>query len=652
MNEMTYSPSPAAEPGDNDGIARLSQRDLGLSIPVNYVTQPGVSLSAACFPFNRYETENLADCLSNLLAMGYQKIEIDLYWDQGRQTWSFCPVELPTSIVNPTQPTTQPTSQASSVVSSSSSTSSAISSAGSSTTGPPSSSTTAGLSARQASSPDSLPIGSIGSSQTISPTGNAATSLIGASLSSVLPSVAAEVNNPDTPLVTIGPYTCTTTITLSSFTELLSSYFQATDDTLSARLLYVNINIHAAAPATSPLSSLAVPTGFPKSSSLLGNLFSANFTDLIYTPENLASERSNVNGSWYTVSEAYRPAEDYYNVTLNQYDIASTLDGWPSESYVGFSQGKRLLLGWGTISPQMTTYNFSSDDGTIFPTGSIQTPVPITASNTGSITSGCFLRPPTESLQIASLNSSWATSSSIPGFPSPQSPPSDLNPLLALTLNTTSCGISPILNTTLLNTTARQNPSPYHDFSLATIWSWAPSEPKDYPLPSNLRCALASSLTSRWSVSDCSSERHASCRALSQPYNWTLSTTLSPYGLASDACPPGYAFAVPRTALENAFLTQAMRARARAEAWVDLNALDMARCWVTGGLDASCRYRASIYDVEYARQRVIIVPTVAAIIVLIITALTVFVKAAGNRKSRRRTRKRAGENFVYEGVPL
>jgi len=42
---------------------------------------------------------------------------------------------------------------------------------------------------------------------------------------------------------------------------------------------------------------------------------------------------------------------------------------------------------------------------------------------------------------------------------------------------------------------------------------------------------------------------------------------------------------------------------------------------------------------------------VAAIIVLIITALTLFVKVAGNRRVRKRTKKRADNGFVYEGVP-
>jgi len=45
------------------------------------------------------------------------------------------------------------------------------------------------------------------------------------------------------------------------------------------------------------------------------------------------------------------------------------------------------------------------------------------------------------------------------------------------------------------------------------------------------------------------------------------------------------------------------------------------------------------------------VPTVAAIIVLIITALTMFAKAAGTRSRKRVKKKRADNGFIYEGVP-
>jgi hypothetical protein len=51
-----------------------------LRVPINFVTTPGVSLTAACFPHLRYKDDELGDCLSNLLAVAFRRFEIDLYW--------------------------------------------------------------------------------------------------------------------------------------------------------------------------------------------------------------------------------------------------------------------------------------------------------------------------------------------------------------------------------------------------------------------------------------------------------------------------------------------------------------------------------------------------------------------------------------------
>jgi hypothetical protein len=42
---------------------------------------------------------------------------------------------------------------------------------------------------------------------------------------------------------------------------------------------------------------------------------------------------------------------------------------------------------------------------------------------------------------------------------------------------------------------------------------------------------------------------------------------------------------------------------------------------------------------------------VAAVIVLIIASLTLFAKLVGHDQNRKRTRKRANDAIVYEGVP-
>jgi hypothetical protein len=81
--------------------------------------------------------------------------------------------------------------------------------------------------------------------------------------------------------------------------------------------------------------------------------------------------------------------------------------------------------------------------------------------------------------------------------------------------------------------------------------------------------------------------------------------------------------------------------------WANFNSLDVQACWVTGGPNATCPY----YEDEDAdERRQIVIPTVAAIIVLIITALTLFVKCNANRRNSRR-KKRVIEGWEYEGVP-
>jgi hypothetical protein len=159
----------------------------------------------------------------------------------------------------------------------------------------------------------------LGNSSTItsfaaSPTSAAAASSLGQSTSTY--SAIPDSNND--PLVKIGPYLCTATINLSTFTSQLLSYIHETQNTLQARLLYVIINIHAAASDASPSSPAPSPTILPPPTSLIGSQFAANFSDYLYTPTDLESDRANLNSSWYTVPELYRPAAGYYDTQSSQ----------------------------------------------------------------------------------------------------------------------------------------------------------------------------------------------------------------------------------------------------------------------------------------------------------------------------------------------
>jgi hypothetical protein len=112
----------------------------------------------------------------------------------------------------------------------------------------------------------------------------------------------------------------------------------------------------------------------------------------------------------------------------------------------------------------MSGYNFTGDESTVFPNGYIQDIQPnITTSSSGQLTRGCFFQSNTEDL--SQVNSSWASDANLPGFDYPTSTTSDIMPLLNLTTNTINCGISPILNVTLLNATANDNAPIYRDYA-------------------------------------------------------------------------------------------------------------------------------------------------------------------------------------------
>ncbi|KAH8659133.1 hypothetical protein BGZ60DRAFT_414613 [Tricladium varicosporioides] len=610
-----YSPDHGAEPRSPWDIAFLSQRDLGLRIPINYVTSPSVSFSAACFPHQRYEDDDSGDCLSNLLAVGFRRFEIDLYWDQGRSLWSFCPVEIPTSI---SQLLTSAAVTKSSILTSQSL---------ATVTATPNSSGGSTLEARQATGTVPVTTTSLSSTSsngspgsTVSPTflvPALASNGTETPLGTELPSISSlPPNSPNRPAIAIGPYVCTTTINLSTFTSQLLNYIQRTENTLQANLIYVYFNVHAAASDANPLSSAPTPTNLPSPPNLLGSLFASNFSEFIYSPSNLRSDRINLNASWYTVAERYRPTEDYYKTSLNEYNVVSTEDGWPSESFVEFSKSKRLMLSWANVDPQMKGYDFVADEGAIFEQGYIRNILTnVTATLSGQLNSGCFLRDSTEGL--FQVNSSWAQDTTLQGFNYPTSPSADIIPLMNLTTNTTNCGISPFLNVTLLNSTARENYRHYQNFSYSTIWSWAPNEPRNYTSSdasseSLFRCATSNlNLGGHWVVADCSQKYYAACRANKQPYNWTITGYPISYSYARQACPDSYSFAAPRTALENSYLTQAMRLSRRDYdghgAWVDFNDLDTRSCWVTGGPNATCPYDESLSQADDLKRRVILV---------------------------------------------
>jgi hypothetical protein len=565
--------------------------------------------------------------MSNLLAAQYRRFVLDVYWHPGARLFNLCPVELP----SPAGQTTRmvPTS--------------AVTTVHISTVQLTRSSTHIEEGRRQAAS------------ATSSPSVNAALSATSTSSSSQIP-VATLVTPSGETLFSLGSYQCSQNLDIHNFGPLILEYLQNTSDTLNARLLWLEFNLHAAASVDAPDDPAQAPpnSALPSGDQLLGHGINNTMQAYIYTPSDLASDRSNLNESWYHSPSSYYSDPGYYTTQQQADGILSTADGWPTEAYVQLKRVQRVLLGWGTVDPQMADYDFSGDSGMIFPEGYLSETRPIRANNAGQVTSGCFFD--SSVTTVSQLNSSWALSSFAQKG----------TLLAALVNNLTACGISPLLNEALDNTSADRNATSYVSFPRSAVWNWAAREPRNTSVTgfdndhsqSEFRCALmdtASAYSGHWRVEDCPNQYRAACRFDNSPYEWVLSSNLVSFYDAPFSCPADAVFSAPRTGLENHYLynhvlSSRVPMNTDEEAtgiWVNFNSLDIESCWVTTGPNGTCPY----YVDERAQQsRQILVPTIGAIIVFVLTALTIFVKCNVNRRNSR-TRRRGDGGWDYEGVP-
>ena len=373
-------------------------------------------------------------------------------------------------------------------------------------------------------------------------------------------------------------------------------------------------------------------------------------SEYLYTPQRLQEERSDLNatGSWYSVIRSEEPDPAYFHIDgpSNAY---FTPDGWPSESFVEQDNGKRVFAGFGQIDPQMQDYDLSADVSTIFSPGYLQSSPFVTTDNTGEIESGCFYSRDVHS--VSNINNSWAISGEGFNFGGPGI--NQLQITLNKASNLTYCGISPLLNQTLGNVTADQDYGPYADYVQSTIWSWGSDEPSQSKADTDTqnRCAVINANLEHWQTGDCSEAHHSACRTEGQPYLWAISELQASYTQAGAGCRDSMYFAVPRTSLENRYLLQKWRQFIASNdvndelLWVNFNDLDVKGCWVAGQ-NETCPYQETMDN-----NRNYLVPAIAAVIVFILTLLTIFVKCAAGRQQSKRRRRRGVDGWDYEGVP-
>ena len=463
------------------------------------------------------------------------------------------------------------------------------------------------------------------------------------------------------PLIQLGPYSCSDDLDVMSMISVLQGFFLHTNAQFNVYTTYIIFNLHVAASDSAPHRPPPNLSGdrFPTTS--LGYILDSSLDEYIYKPSQLTEERSNLNESWYKVDDNYKPIVQYFTLHENSDGTQSTPDGWPCSKYVQLAKQRRLLFGYGNIASQLGGYSAAYEDEVMFPPNYLASREDVGVSSNGTLVSGCLYNP--GATDVSQANSSWAVSSRIP---IPNSPPTEdiMQQLSTMVTNLTSCGLSPFLNTTVLNRTADNDIDTYRNISLSASWAWSTGEPHDANGPAGddgkNRCAMMDlTLGGHWRAANCTNVRRTACRVNNRPFTWVLSNTTSSYFDAPTVCPDDTDFDVPRTGLENTYLFDHAMSQSKdivntssldptkREIWLNFNSLHIASCWVTDGPEADCPYAS---DPQKLERRIVLVSTIAGIVICIVAALMLFVKCNANRRNSRRRRK-VIEGWEYEGVP-
>ena len=637
-----------------------TNRDLSSLVPINFVTHAGVSLTSACFAHGIFDDSRAERCISNLLVAQFRRFVVDLYWDSTSRQFMFCPISI-SSVSRSLN---------------SSSLSLVPNTAGSRSIPNLSLSKRAEDTTLVFETPRPIwnfvrrgalryNVRQVASS-TVENASNDTARPSESSITAAVP-VATSTNPSGTTVDDISQSQCSPTLNLSFFASLIMDYINNTSTYLDANLLFLQFNVHATDSEDASTNPAGAVSGadLPSPTELVGSVLDAVASSFSYQPSELLNHRANLNDSWYATGASEQPASEYFT-TETFPGGQSTPDGWPSENFVVLQRLKRVLLGWGIVDPRMEGYDFAGDSDVVFPQEYLLSSTDVRPNSTEQPAAACFFNVEPES--VGRHNSSWAVSFLNENSASVGS----LDNFQSLASNLTSCGIAPILNVALNNQTADQNSSLYVQFVQSTIWNWAQDEPRNFSVPDangrdngsiqgQFRCALmdtsTASTSGRWRVEYCSIHHRVACRTANQPYVWQLSDESVPFSEAEVSCKPNSSFSVPRTTLENTYLyhhiisiSEAARSNLSGDGsgvWLNFNSLDTEACWIANRQNGSCPY---FVDEDALRQRTVLVPVIAALVVLLLTALTLFVKCNKNRRnSRKRIRGEGG--WDYEGVP-
>jgi hypothetical protein len=439
-------------------------------------------MTSSWFYTREYTVDNISG-IDNLFNMGYRRFNLDLYWDNTTSTFQLCPVQITFNATSPNATASVLTTTLTA----------AATIAGPTTTTTRATTLTATI--------------------TAAPT--------------------ATVPAPDAllPISLPGNYTCAPGADFQAVLDTVRAMCQRTDNNLrEAGLTILVLNLLSLpAPATNAsLVDLSNSTGESLSAQI-----NATLGNWIYSAANLAYERSDINSTF--LSDKANPIVDmtaYYNVTVDpETGLASTNDGWPTTRHLFETDGRRVLIGFGTVNTVPSTeYDIDQDSAIIFPPGTFGTADQFIESSAITNNPSSCLGPqgpvfgPQGEINFndsrtMDVNNSFAYSSDyfIPLVPLSYTGIQDI----------VLCGLSPLIDSPLEDVTSGDE-SPYDPIS-ATIWSWlSPDQPINVTLATNgttediEACAALDVDTGRWIVLNCDTSLQIACRANASLYEATL----------------------------------------------------------------------------------------------------------------------------------
>ena len=405
--------------------------------------------------------------------MGYRRFDLDLWWNKATTSFQLCPEQIVSnSTANDTHVVTTTITQVTTTVISSATTS---------------------------------------FNTTLTSTYTAA------------PSSTSAPSDPSIPISLANGYFCAPGADLQTALNTIKSILLRTDNQLQqAGLILLILHLRT---LPSLASNTTIDLSLPAGQSLSQQI-NATLEDWIYTSTILSTERQNINKSF--LADTPNPIIDipsYYEVIISDSSkIASTPNGWPSTRHLFEIQGRRLLVGFGSIDVSTEEYDINQDTSIIFPPATFGGQDQL-ISSTAIINRPDFCLGPQGTIFGHKGEENFNSTIGIQGnmtFALSKDP----NPLAPLPYDSlqgiVTCGLSPIIDSPLQNTNSGSL-SPILPIA-ATVWSWLPpNEPKNTSLLSNgtqelVACAALDAESGHWTVLECSTQLNIACRVNSSLY--------------------------------------------------------------------------------------------------------------------------------------